>query len=127
MSQNQVSCKLDRYFKNPLLFVPERWMKGDPAYEKTHPYLVLPFGHGPRACIARRLAEQNLYILLARVRGQNIKIVTIIFNSLLFQSKLQLVKRFSIEWNGAELDVKSQLINRPDAPLKFNFIERRDC
>ncbi|XP_046450479.1 cytochrome P450 302a1, mitochondrial-like isoform X1 [Daphnia pulex] len=104
VSQNQVSCKLDRYFKNPLLFVPERWMKGDPAYEKTHPYLVLPFGHGPRACIARRLAEQNLYILLAR-----------------------LVKRFSIEWNGAELDVRSQLINRPDAPLKFNFIERRDC
>ncbi len=68
MSQNQVSCKLECYFKNSLQFIPERWIKGDPEHEKTHPYLVLPFGHGPRACIARRLAEQNMYILLARVR-----------------------------------------------------------
>nr|CAH0105835.1 unnamed protein product [Daphnia galeata] len=103
VSQNQVSCKLECYFKNSLQFIPERWIKGDPEHEKTHPYLVLPFGHGPRACIARRLAEQNMYILLAR-----------------------LVKRFHIEWNGAELDVRSQLINRPDGPLKFSFTERTD-
>ncbi|XP_057367927.1 cytochrome P450 302a1, mitochondrial-like [Daphnia carinata] len=101
VSQNQVSCRLECYFKNPLQFVPERWIKGDPAYEKVHPYLVLPFGHGPRACIARRLAEQNLYILLTR-----------------------LVRQFRIEWHGAELDVRSKLINRPAVPLKFSFIER---
>lgn len=78
MSQNQVSCRLKYYFKKPLQFIPERWIKGDPAYEKVHPYLVLPFGHGPRACIARRLAEQNLYILLARVtknKNKNLRIV----------------------------------------------------
>ncbi|KAK4028361.1 hypothetical protein OUZ56_017641 [Daphnia magna] len=103
VSQNQVSCRLEYYFKKPLQFIPERWIKGDPAYEKVHPYLVLPFGHGPRACIARRLAEQNLYILLAR-----------------------LVRQFHIEWHGAELDVRSKLINRPAVPLKFNFIERTD-
>jgi len=102
VSQNQVSSRLECYFDNPHDFIPERWIKGSDVYKKHHPYLVLPFGHGPRACIARRLAEQNIYILLTR-----------------------LVQRFEILWTGAsQLDCQSHLINRPDKPLQFRFVER---
>lgn len=80
-----MSSRLECFFKDPLKFVPERWIKDHPAYEKTHPYLVLPFGHGPRSCIARRLAEQNLYILLARVGKPKYEIGSLIipFNFLI--------------------------------------------
>lgn len=102
VSQNQVSSRLECYFENPHDFIPERWIKGNAAYKKYHPYLVLPFGHGPRACIARRLAEQNIYILLTR-----------------------LVQRFEIVWIGSpDLDCQSHLINRPDKPLQFRFVQR---
>lgn len=102
VSQNQVSSRLECYFENPHEFIPERWIKGNAAYKKYHPYLVLPFGHGPRACIARRLAEQNIYILLTR-----------------------LVQRFEIVWTGvSDLDCQSHLINRPDKSLEFRFVQR---
>lgn len=69
VSQNQVSCRLEKYFNYPNDFVPERWIKTHQYYKYHHPYLVLPFGHGPRSCIARRLAEQNMMILLLKVRN----------------------------------------------------------
>ncbi|XP_030747871.1 cytochrome P450 302a1, mitochondrial-like [Sitophilus oryzae] len=67
VSQNQVSCRLDTYFPKAHEFRPERWLKDHPLYEKKHPYLLLPFGHGPRSCIARHLAEQNMQLLLLNV------------------------------------------------------------
>ena len=68
VTQNQVSCRLPEYFDKPDSFIPERWLRDSEGREKSvHPYLVLPFGHGPRSCIARRLVEQNLQILLLRV------------------------------------------------------------
>lgn len=69
VTQNFVSCRLEKNFESPEKFIPERWLKG--AVNKTkstvNPYLVLPFGHGMRACIARRFAEQNMLVLLIRV------------------------------------------------------------
>lgn len=69
VTQNQVTCRLEEYFPCPNKFLPERWMKGSTEYRVCSPYLVLPFGHGPRSCIARRLAEQALQVLIIRVRA----------------------------------------------------------
>ncbi|KAG7167935.1 Cytochrome P450 302a1-like [Homarus americanus] len=97
VTQNQVSCRLPEYFPDPDKFLPERWLKK----ENINPFLVLPFGHGPRACIGRRTAEQNLYTAV-----------------------LQLVGRYNIGWLGRELDCYSNLINEPDASLEFTFLPR---
>jgi len=67
VTQNQVTCRLHAYFRSPDKFVPERWYKGHPLQANPNPYLALPFGHGPRACIARRLAEQHLLTFILRV------------------------------------------------------------
>ncbi|OWA53458.1 Cytochrome P450 10 [Hypsibius exemplaris] len=47
-------------------FVPERWMK-DQADEAQRMYCSLPFGHGRRMCIGRRVAEMEIYILLSKL------------------------------------------------------------
>ncbi|KAK7019742.1 hypothetical protein SK128_019802 [Halocaridina rubra] len=99
VTQNQVSCRLGEYFNNPDAFIPERWFTRD----DINPFLVLPFGHGPRACIGRRMAEQNLYTAL-----------------------ILLVAHYNIGWIGGSLGCYSNLINEPDAPLDFTFTPRNE-
>lgn len=69
VTQNFVACRLACNFVEPEQFIPERWLKEEKIKFNAHvnPYLVLPFGHGMRACIARRLAEQNILVLMIRV------------------------------------------------------------
>lgn len=67
VTQNQISCRLEEYFTQPEKFIPERWLKGHPLHKQSHPFLMLPFGHGPRSCVARRLAEQNMIVALLKV------------------------------------------------------------
>lgn len=62
-----VASRLPQYVQDPLQFKPERWLRGSSEYANIHPFLSLPFGFGPRSCIARRLAEQNMCIIIARV------------------------------------------------------------
>lgn len=101
VTQNQVSCRMDDYFVNPDVFLPERWMKGSPVFEKSNPYLVLPFGHGRRTCIARHLAEQQLLILLLRV-----------------------VRDHMIRWNSEKpLGCKAIPINKPDQVVDLSFMK----
>ncbi|VVC39583.1 Cytochrome P450, E-class, group I,Cytochrome P450,Cytochrome P450, conserved site [Cinara cedri] len=101
VTQNQVSCRLDEYFRRPDAFVPERWLKDSVEYEPVSPYLVLPFGHGPRTCIARRLSEQFLQVILIKI-----------------------VRNFKMTWTGPKLDCKSLLINKPDGPICIKFKPR---
>lgn len=54
-------------FPRPNEYLPERWLRDKP-YGDIHPYASLPFSHGSRMCIGRRIAEQEMYIFLARVR-----------------------------------------------------------
>ncbi|XP_032676874.1 cytochrome P450 302a1, mitochondrial [Odontomachus brunneus] len=100
VTQNQVTCRLPEYFNEPNSFMPERWLrsKDRTIKENINPYLVLPFGHGPRSCIARRFAEQNIQVLL-----------------------LRMCRNLRFTWCGGILDVQSLLINKPDAPIKLKF------
>ncbi|XP_012282602.1 cytochrome P450 302a1, mitochondrial [Orussus abietinus] len=101
VTQNQVACRLPEYFPDPDSFLPERWLREETKSRVAHPYLVLPFGHGPRSCIARRLAEQNMQVLLLRV-----------------------CRKLRFSWRGGDLDSQSLLINKPDAPIKLEFSRR---
>lgn len=59
-------------FPNPLQVSPERWLRGAERQELSSAmaYSVLPFGHGVRGCIGRRLAELQLTSLVERVCQQ---------------------------------------------------------
>uniref|UniRef100_A0A1A9W4R6 Cytochrome P450 302a1, mitochondrial n=1 Tax=Glossina brevipalpis TaxID=37001 RepID=A0A1A9W4R6_9MUSC len=101
VTQNLVACRLESNFKDATKFRPERWI--DQRRSDMNPYLVLPFGHGMRACIARRLAEQNILVFLIR-----------------------LIRNFEIVWKGSdvEMDVKTLLINKPSLPIDIELKER---
>ncbi|CAK1604156.1 unnamed protein product [Parnassius mnemosyne] len=101
VTQNMVASRLPQYVRDPMLFKPERWIRGSSHYENIHPFLSLPFGFGPRSCIARRLAEQNMCITLIR-----------------------LVLEFEMKWMGGDLGIKTLLINKPDKPIKLSFVPR---
>ncbi|KAH0952125.1 hypothetical protein HN011_010875 [Eciton burchellii] len=109
VTQNQVICRLPEYFDEPNSFVPERWLRDNDIRENmgqttkqksVHPYLVLPFGHGPRSCIARRFAEQNMQVVL-----------------------LRMCRELRFAWCGEKpsLGLVSSLINKPDAPIQLKF------
>lgn len=68
VTQNFISCRLSKHFESPDAFIPERWLKSTCGKSSINPYLVLPFSHGMRSCIARRFAEQNMLVLMIRVR-----------------------------------------------------------
>ncbi|XP_055606227.1 cytochrome P450 302a1, mitochondrial [Uranotaenia lowii] len=103
VTQNFTSCRLEKYFRDPLKFNPDRWMRGE-TKENVSPYLVLPFGHGMRSCIARRMAEQQMLVLIVR-----------------------LIRSYSVEWAGTvPMDVVTKLINEPDQPVKLIFKTRKD-
>jgi cytochrome P450 len=53
-----------RFFVDPLLFNPERWLTAAPARPKL---AYLPFGAGPRACIGQGLAMMEGVLVLAAI------------------------------------------------------------
>lgn len=61
----------ERYFQNAQQFLPERWNRSLQAHDQSlmvkEPFASLPFGHGRRACVGRRLAEAQMYIFLQKV------------------------------------------------------------
>ena len=46
---NQVLYRDANFFPDPYTYMPERWLR-DWDGQKPHPFIVLPFGHGPRMC-----------------------------------------------------------------------------
>lgn len=52
----------ERHFSQPELFLPERFLKEN--IDKIHKYAYLPFGSGPRVCVAKSLALMEAKIAL---------------------------------------------------------------
>ena len=64
---NLMLSNLEKYYPEAHKFIPERWLKDDPQYKKTHPFVTMPFGFGPRMCVGRRFAELEIETLVTKV------------------------------------------------------------
>ncbi|XP_054706268.1 probable cytochrome P450 301a1, mitochondrial [Uloborus diversus] len=88
----------ERYYQHAATFLPERWMDKD---HKPYPFAHMPFGFGPRSCIGRRLAELEIICLLTEI-----------------------IRNFRVEYHYEDIDIVKRLVNTPDKPLRFKFIDR---
>ncbi|XP_067001952.2 probable cytochrome P450 49a1 [Anabrus simplex] len=66
MGQRLLS-NLEEHFPEPTKFIPERWLKENDQLHKAHPFVVVPFGFGPRMCLGRRFAELEIETLIANI------------------------------------------------------------
>ncbi|KAK3860669.1 hypothetical protein Pcinc_033294 [Petrolisthes cinctipes] len=87
-------------FSRPLEFVPERWLRHRPL-GSIHPCASLPFSHGIRMCPGKRIAEQEIYTLIART-----------------------LHRYNLDWKYGDLERTHKFVFSFKDPLKFTFIDR---
>jgi cytochrome P450 len=65
-----VMSRSETYFSNPTKFDPTRWLRtADNNQSCIDPFASLPFSHGKRMCIGRRMAEQKIYVIIMKVRS----------------------------------------------------------
>lgn len=57
------------HYADPMEFVPERFLGCD---KNHHPYAMLPFGSGHRACIGQDMAWLELKIILVRLMQRRV-------------------------------------------------------
>uniref|UniRef100_T1J337 Cytochrome P450 n=1 Tax=Strigamia maritima TaxID=126957 RepID=T1J337_STRMM len=93
-----------QYFEQPDQFLPERWLPGSTTTTTAPPHASLPFGSGTRSCIGRRIAETQMYLLLA-----------------------QAVRHFDIESaNEQEVDITLRMVTTPSEPIRLRLLEREN-
>ncbi|XP_015780625.1 PREDICTED: cytochrome P450 27C1-like [Acropora digitifera] len=89
----------EKYFKNASEFKPERWLRENKG--QNHAFSSVPFGHGVRMCIGRRIAEIEIYVLICK-----------------------LLQEFRIEYTGEPLEILQKMVSCPDKPVKVKFVDR---
>ena len=89
------------YFENPNTFWPERWERDKNKKRKgVRPFASLPFGHGARKCIGKKIAEHQMIYFLARLLEKF---------------------RFQSENKSSEVRYKMKLIGMPDRPIRISL------
>ena len=99
LCHHRIASLQDKNFTRASEFLPERWLKGH-EFENHNRQLVLPFGSGKRMCPGKRLAEQELYIIAAK----------------LFQN-------FNIELT-EDLELEFNYLLTPAGPIGLKLVER---
>ncbi|KAG5897620.1 hypothetical protein JTB14_028888 [Gonioctena quinquepunctata] len=91
------------YFEDASRFKPERWLTDDLGGfgNEFQAFASMPFGHGPRACLAKDLAETEIAMVLYKI-----------------------CRKFRIEYNYGDIKSSHKLLASPSKPLKFRFISR---
>ncbi|XP_068085700.1 probable cytochrome P450 301a1, mitochondrial [Anabrus simplex] len=97
---SHVSSLREENFEDAYKFKPQRWLTDD---QDIHPFAAIPFGHGPRSCVGRSLAELQLWMLTAK-----------------------LVRNFRIEYHYGSINATARLMGVPDRPLRFTFVDRKN-
>lgn len=93
----------ENIFPDPHAFLPQRWIRG--AEEKSkHPFGSVPFGFGIRACLGRRVAELEMYLILSR-----------------------LIKYYEVRPDPAGTTVRpiTRTLLCPGKPINLQFLDRR--
>ena len=99
LCHHRIASLQEENFSRAEEFVPERWLPGQQLANHSH-NLVLPFGSGKRMCPGKRLAEQELYIISAK----------------LFQNfKIELTEPLELEFN---------YLLTPAGPIRLKLTER---
>jgi len=93
------AARSEKYFKDPLEFRPERWLRENK--DEIHAFSNLSFGFGTRMCLGRRVAELEIYLFICK-----------------------LLQRFRIEYHGEPLELDQKLVAVPDKPVKIKFFDR---
>ncbi|KAM3878451.1 cytochrome P450 [Diretmus argenteus] len=91
----------EKVFPEPTAFLPRRWLRG--GDNKQHPFGSVPFGFGIRACLGRRVAELEMYLLLSR-----------------------LIRRYEVRPDPAGATVTSitRTVLAPATPINLQFFDR---
>ncbi|XP_029315622.1 cytochrome P450 [Cottoperca gobio] len=94
----------ENIFPDPHTFLPQRWLRGVGGKSKQHPFGSVPFGFGIRACLGRRVAELEMYLLLSR-----------------------LIKEFEVKPDPAGTTVLpiTRTLLCPAKPINLQFVDRR--
>ncbi|XP_040004181.1 cytochrome P450 [Xiphias gladius] len=94
----------ENIFPEPHTFLPRRWLRGEEEKSKQHPFGSVPFGFGIRACLGRRVAELEMYLLLSR-----------------------LIKHYEVRPDPAGTTVKpiTRTLLCPATPINLQFLDRR--
>lgn len=93
----------ERIFPSAHSFLPHRWLRGSEQKSRLHPFGSVPFGFGTRACLGRRVAELEMYLLLSR-----------------------LIQHFELRPDPAGSEVKpiTRTLLCPEKPINLQFVDR---
>lgn len=87
----------DEYFPKAKIFIPERWLRNSTLKNPNYnPWMFQPFGYGPRSCLGRRIAQQELEVMIAKI-----------------------IRNFKLDWHQPEMKFKTVLFYGIDRPLKL--------